>query len=102
MVDGRSDGGVAAAPLPPEDCEPTAWVELVSSFTEGGALETVSDLIGALGASPELRSAATLRTLDRLRDAMDGMSGGTSLDASIEIKVVDLVTATRALLTRLR
>ena len=102
MVDGRSDGGVAAAPLPPSEYEPSAWLELVSSFTEGGALETVNDLIDALGASPELRSAASLRTLDRLRDAMDGMSGGTNLDAKVEIKVTDLVTATRALLTRLR
>ena len=101
MVDGRSDGGVAAAPLP-EDHEFSAWEALVLSFTDPGPLENVSDLIAALAESPELRAATVLRSLDRLRDQMDAMAGGTSLDAKVEIQAVDLVVVTRALLTRLR
>jgi hypothetical protein len=95
-------GGVAAEPLPPLlDHESSIW-DLLTQPDGHGAPQDLSDLLMALAASPELRSAALLRGMERFRDVLDQLPGHTPLDQPITIAACDLLVLTRALLGRLR
>ena len=52
--------------------------------------------------SPELRSAATLRSLDRLRDALEAVPESAALSDPVVLRVQDAVLLARQLLSRLR
>ena len=95
-------GGVAAESLPPlRDGEESIW-DLLTQPDGCGHPQDLSDLLTALAASPELRSAALLRALERFRDALDQLPGHTPLEQPVTIAAADLMVLVRALLGRLR
>jgi len=95
-------GGVAAKSLPPlRDGEESIW-DLLTQPDGLGQPADLADLLAVLAASPELRSAALLRSLERFRDQLDQLPGHTPLDQPITIAACDLLVLTRALLGRLR
>ena len=64
--------------------------------------QDLSDLLTALAVSPELRSAALLRGLERFRDQLDQLPGHTPLEQPVTVAAADLMVLVRALLGRLR
>ena len=64
--------------------------------------QDLGDLLTALAASPELRSAAMLRSMERFRDQLMRLSTDTPLDYEIKITACDLTVVVRALLGRFR
>ena len=82
------------------DFEPSVWEWL--SAPDGGQPVSIADLIRALETHPEFRSAALLRSIDRVRDCLDQLPTHTDIDAPQEVWAGDLVVLIRALLTRFR
>ena len=101
---GEAELAGASAPLPcPSllDHEASVWEQLIEP--EGhGEPQDLSDLLTVLAASPELRSAALLRSMERFRDQLDQLPGHTPLEQPITIAAADLTVLVRALLGRLR
>jgi hypothetical protein len=95
-----SDGGVAGG-FTLRDGEESIW-DLLTQPDGCGQPQDLADLLAVLAASPELRSAALLRSMERFRDALDQLPGHTPLDQPITIAACDLLVLTRALLGRLR
>ena len=56
----------------------------------------------AVNDSPELRSAALLQAMTRLRDGLDRIPADADLDAPVTLTVRDAVLIARRLLTPLR
>ena len=76
----------------------TAW-DVVA-----GAASTVTELDGFLsdvGENPALRAAATLRALDRLRDALDGVPADAAFGDPVVLRMQDVALIAKALLQRL-
>ena len=70
-----------------------------------GQPECESDLLDymrQLDESPELRSAATLRSLDRLRDALERIPESAQLGDPVTIRLQDALLIARQMLSRLR
>ena len=80
--------------------EESVWQWLTAPV--GGQPDTLQEMMTALEQSPEFRSAAFLRSIDRLRDSLDQLPTHTPLDAPQEVLAGDLLVVVRALLTRLR
>ena len=60
------------------------------------------DYIQQLEDSPELRSAATLRSLDRMRDALELVPEHAGLGDPVVLRAQDVVLIARQMLSRLR
>lgn len=93
-------GGVAANSLP--DGELSGWDLLVVPDGSCTAPNDLQELVEALAAGPEFRSAALLRAMERFRDALDHLPGHTKLETMVKVPAGDLLVLTRALLQRLR
>ena len=88
-----SPGAVVPAPVA------TAWDALAGQpCCESDLL----DYIRQLEECPELRSAATLRSLDRLRDALERVPEQAALGDPITIRLQDALLLARQMLSRLR
>ena len=101
---GEAELAGASAPLPcPSllDHEASIWA-LLTQPDGHGQPQDLSDLLTVLAASPELRSAALLRSMERFRDQLDRLPGRAPLDQPVTIAAADLMVLTRALLGRLR
>ena len=96
------DGGVTAAKTPPlEPWEQSAWELLVEP--EGACQpQDLADLVRVLDESPELRSAALLRSLERARDVLERLPGHSPADTPVELYAGDVLSMLRSLLSRLR
>ena len=89
-------------PCPPLlDHEASIWA-LLTQPDGHGQPQDLSDLLTVLAASPELRSAALLRSMERFRDQLDRLPGRAPLEQPVTIAAADLMVLTRALLGRLR
>ena len=101
---GEAEPSGASAPMPcPSllDHEASIWALLTQP--EGhGEPQDLSDLLTVLAASPELRSAALLRSMERFRDQLDRLPGRAPLEQPVTIAAADLMVLVRALLGRLR
>lgn len=82
------------------DYDEPAWARMVAH--QYGSPPQVGDLIDQMADSADLRAAATLQTLERLKALMQRMPLEMPVDADVSIKASDLVVAARALLSRLR
>lgn len=95
-------GASVPMPCPPLlDHEASIWA-LLTQPDGHGQPQDLSDLLTVLAASPELRSAALLRSMERFRDQLDQLPGRAPLDQPVTIAAADLMVLTRALLGRLR
>ena len=95
-------GASVPMPCPPLlDHEASIWA-LLAQPDGHSQPQDLSDLLTVLAASPELRSAALLRSMERFRDQLDQLPGRAPLDQPITIAAADLMVLTRALLGRLR
>lgn len=107
-------GGAASADAPPpvasgaastgftlHPADTSVWAALTQP--EGyGCPQDMGELLAALAASPELRSAALLRSMERLRDVLDQLPTHAPLDHQLTVPAADLLVLVRALLNRLR
>jgi hypothetical protein len=96
-VGGGADGGFSLA-----DGELSGWDLLVVPNGSCSAPSDLQELVEALAAGPEFRSAALLRAMERFRDVLDQLPVHTALDATVQVSAGDLLVLTRALLQRLR
>lgn len=94
-------GGVAANTPPLREGEASAWEWLVHP-EGGGQPEELSDLLRALDDSPELRSAALLRSIERFRDALAQLPVSAPVETPVQVCAGDVVSMLRAVLSRLR
>ena len=70
-----------------------------------GAANTKTDLgdfLRDISENHELRAAATLRALDRLRDSLDRVPSDASFGDPVVLRVQDVALVARAMLSRLR
>lgn len=67
-----------------------------------GCESTLLDYTRELEDSPELRSAATLRSLDRLRDSLELVPEHANLGDPVVLRLQDAVLIARQMLSRLR
>ena len=96
------DGGVTAANAPPlREGETSAWEWLVHP-DGGGQPVDLEELIRLLDESPEMRSAALLRSIERFRDALTQLPTSAPVETPVTICAGDLVPLLRAVLSRLR
>ena len=95
-----SSGGVAGG-FTLRDHESSIW-DLLTQPDGHGHPQDLADLLAVLAASPELRSAALLRGLERFRDQLDRLPGHTPLEQPVTVTACDLLVLVRALLGRLR
>ena len=77
----------------------TAW-DAVAGQSE--FMTDLNEYLAAMEESPELRSAALLQAMTRLRDALDQIPEDTDLEAPVSLSVRDAVLIARRLLTPLR
>ena len=95
-------GGVTAANAPPlREGESSAWEWMVHP-DGGGHPVDLADLIKLLDESPEMRSAALLRGIERFRDALTQLPVSASVETPVEVCAGDLVPLLRAVMARLR
>jgi len=96
-------GGCSGFPIP-ESLHPdqqSLWALLIQP--EGhGEPQDLGDLLQVLASSGEFRSAALLRSMERLRDSLDQLPPHAPLDQPVMVAAADLLVLTRALLSRLR
>ena len=91
----------AKAPSAISEFETSVWGRL--SEPDGGSnCGCLDELIDALDSSPELRSAALLRSMGRYRDVLDAMPSDAPIDTPLTVTAVDVLVLVRALMTRLR
>ena len=90
-------------PSPPDwrEFQESAWGRLTATI-DGGQPESLGELIDALNESPELRSAALLRSMERFRECLDGLPSDTPLEAPQELPAGDVLVLVRAVMSRLR
>ena len=90
--------GECSAPLP--ICEASAWDVLCG---EGDLLTDAREWVKEIEENASIRSAATLRCLDRMRDALKGKNEAVGLDdTTVELSVRDALLLSRQMLSRLR
>ena len=96
------DGGVTAANAPPlREGESSAWEWMVHP-DGGGHPVDLADLIKLLDESPEMRSAALLRGIERFRDALTRLPVSAPVETPVVVCAGDLVPLLRAVMARLR
>ena len=88
-----SEGGLAGL------SNSTAW-DVVAGQSQFAS--DLQDFVIGMEESPELRSAALLQAMTRLRDALDQIPEDTDLEAPVSLSVRDAVLIARRLLTPLR
>jgi hypothetical protein len=93
-------GGVGSFTL--RDGELSGWDLLVMPDGCNAAPTDLQELVEALAAGPEFRSAALLRAMERFRDALDQLPGHTPIETGVTVAAADLLVLVRALLGRLR
>ena len=105
------DGGIAgslfdcrgpverALSIPPNEFEASAWDVVANAAND---LSELGEFLEETDANPTLRSAATLRSLDRFRDALDRMPAEADLNQTVELRVQDVALVARSMLSRLR
>ena len=77
----------------------SAWDEVAGQSEFATDLQ---DYLAAMNDSPELRSAALLQAMTRLRDGLDRIPADADLDAPVTLPLRDAVLIARRLLTPLR
>ena len=92
-------GSQQAVLLPPDGLDGSAW-DVVANTNDG--LTELWAFLDETETNPTLRSAATLRSLDRLRDALDRMPAEADLNQTVELRVQDVALLARFMLSRLR
>jgi hypothetical protein len=97
-----ADTGGGGGSFTLRDGELSCWDLLVTPDGCNAAPSDLQELVEALAASPEFRSAALLRSMERFRDALDQLPGHTALETMVKVPAGDLLVLTRALLQRLR
>ena len=102
---GRSLGEVAGSDLPARDGGITGFTHATVWDVVAGQQQCVTDVsdhVNRMEESPELRSAAMLRAMTRLRSELDRIPETASLDDPVTLTVRDAVLIARRLLTPLR
>ena len=77
----------------------TAW-DVVANAND--TLSELGQFLEDLNDNPTLRSAATLRSLDRFRDALDRLHADADLNQPVELRLQDVALVARSMLSRLR
>ena len=90
----------AGAPVRPSAFERSMWQQLVDP-AEGG-WDTMGDMLQALEASSEFRSAAVLEALRRCRLALSRCSPEASPADLVHVRIGDVLVVAQALSGRLR
>ena len=111
-IEGRSageGGGLSGASAPhfsgeclaahPSIQVASAWDVLCG---EGDLLTDAREWVRDIEDNPGFRSAATLRCLDRLRDALSEKGEAVELDDTVSLSVRDALLLARQMLSRLR
>ena len=65
-------------------------------------ISDVQDFLRELDESPDLRAAATLRSLSRIRSELDRVPESADLGDPIEMRLQDVLVIARQLMSRLR
>ena len=100
-VDGAEVG--AAVPTLPtlSEFDTSVWARLTEP--DGGSnCGCLDELIDALDSSPELRSAALLRSMERYRDILDGLPSDAPIDTPLTVTAVDVLVLIKTVMSRLR
>ena len=92
-------GAQQALLLPPDGLDGSAW-DVVANAAD--TLSELGEFLEETDANPTLRSAATLRSLDRFRDALDRLPADADLNQTVELRVQDVALVARSMLSRLR
>jgi hypothetical protein len=69
---------------------------------QGDALSELREFVEDVEESPALRAAATLRAMDRMRDALELIPETASAETPVPLMLQDVVLLARQLLQRLR
>ena len=77
----------------------TAWDCMAG---QGELISELRDFLKSLDDSPDLRSAATLRSLSRIRSELERIPETAALGDPVELRLQDVIVLTRQLLSRLR
>lgn len=77
----------------------TAWDALAG---QGELISDLRDFLKEIDENPDLRSAATLRTLSRIRAELDRIPETCQMGDPVVLKVQDVVLVMRQLMSRLR
>jgi len=91
----------AKAPSAISEFDTSVWAKLTQPDcgTDCGSLE---GLIDALDSSPELRSAALLRSMGRYRDVLDALPSDAPIDTPLTVTAVDVLVLIKTVMSRLR
>ena len=85
--------------LPPDGLDGSAW-DVVANAAD--TLSELGEFLEETDTNATLRSAATLRSLDRFRDALDRLPADADLNQTVELRVQDVALVARSMLSRLR
>lgn len=96
-VSGGQRGGASLSPT--HEATPSAWDVLCG---EGELITDAREWVESIESRSDLRSAATLRCLDRLRDELVMVHESTELDSTVAVTVRDALLLSRQMLSRLR
>ena len=69
---------------------------------QGTLLSDLRSFLEDVAEQPQLRSCATLRALDRIRDALEKVPETSAADASVELMLQDVALLATQVLQRLR
>ena len=78
---------------------PTAWDCLAG---QGELVSDLGDFLQSLDESPDLRAAATLRVLSRMREELQRVPESAQLSDPVQLRLQDVVLVARQLMSRLR
>lgn len=95
--------GAAARPSTPERPRPferSIWRQM--TLPEDGGAETMGELLDLLEHNKEFRSAAVLEVVRRCRLALDRCSPDAKPDATVSVRISDVLVVAQALTGRLR
>ena len=95
--------GAAARPSTPERPRPferSIWQQM--TLPEDGGAETMGELLDLLEHNKEFRSAAVLEVVRRCRLALDRCSPDAKADATVSVRIADVLVVAQALTGRLR
>ena len=77
----------------------TAWDCLAG---QGELISELGDFLKSLDESPDLRAAATLRALSRVREELERVPESAQLSDPVQLRLQDVVLVARQLMSRLR
>ncbi len=93
-VELAADGGIGGFPN-----HATAWDVMAG---QPQCMTELQDYLAKLDDSPDLRAAATLRSLSRIRTELERIPESCGLGDPVALKVQDVVLLARQLMSRLR